>query len=73
MPQHDILNMAEQRQPHIDQSQSLNLFLPQNVSPSYVADLHIRAISSKTLKNLYYVNTANADYKVIETCSSCES
>lgn len=73
IPQHDILNMAEQRQPHIDQSQSLNLFLPQNVSPAYVADLHIRAITSKVLKNLYYVNTANADYKIIETCSSCES
>ena len=73
IPQHDVLSMAEQRQPYIDQGQSLNLFLPQNTSPKYVAELHIRALNSNILKGMYYVNTANADYKVIETCSSCES
>jgi ribonucleoside-diphosphate reductase alpha chain len=73
IPQHDVLSMAEQRQQKIDQSQSLNLFIPQNATARYVAELHIRAINSKLLKNLYYVNTANADYNVIETCSACES
>lgn len=73
IPQHDVINMAEQRQPFIDQSQSLNLFLPQNATARYVAELHIRAIQSKLLKNLYYINTVNADYKILESCSVCAS
>lgn len=73
IPQHDIISMAEQRQPFIDQSQSLNLFLPQNATAKYVAELHIRAIQSKLLKNLYYINTVNADYKILESCSACAS
>ena len=73
IPQHDIISMAEQRQAFIDQSQSLNLFLPQNATPAYVAELHIRAIQSKVLKNMYYINTVNADYKLLESCSACAS
>lgn len=60
-----LIERAGDRQKHVDQAQSLNLFVPGNSHVNYIADLHILAWKKKT-KSLYYlrstaVNRASAN------------
>src|SRR5690606_11856575 len=48
-----IIEHAAMRAPYIDQSQSVNLFLPANVHKRTLHDLHMMAWK-KRLKTLYY-------------------
>jgi ribonucleoside-diphosphate reductase alpha chain len=76
-----IIEFAGDRQPFIDQSQSINLFILGNSHVQYISDLHILAWKRK-LKSLYYlrssaVNTASTtstERKQIEPeeCLSCQ-
>jgi len=75
-----LIEFAGDRQPFIDQAQSINLFIPGNSHVQYISDLHILAWKRK-LKSLYYlrssaVNTASTtstERKDImeDTCLSC--
>jgi ribonucleoside-diphosphate reductase alpha chain len=70
-----IINQAAQRQKFVCQSQSLNLFFPVDVEPSYFNKVHIEAWKSG-VKTLYYcrskagiqADVANRD----DECLSCE-
>ena len=60
-----LIERAGDRQKHVDQAQSLNLFIPGNSHVNYIADLHILAWKKK-VKSLYYlrstaVNRASAN------------
>lgn len=56
MEQMDIINQAAARQPYIDQSQSVNIFLAGDVSKRYLNLVHMRAWELG-VKTLYYVRS----------------
>jgi ribonucleoside-diphosphate reductase alpha chain len=66
-----ILRLANQRQVHIDQGQSLNLFVDANCPEELVAQLHRQAFESEHIIGLYYLRT-QAGVKIKATCESCE-
>ncbi len=65
---------AAQRQKYIDQGQSLNLMIPPDTTTKDINSLIIYAHASG-IKSLYYqhsVNAAQAFYRKLNECSSCE-
>lgn len=73
--QKEIVIQAAARQKFIDQSQSLNLMVPSNVSPKEVSDLLIFA-HEQGVKTIYYQRGANPSQDLsrsIMSCKSCES
>jgi ribonucleoside-diphosphate reductase alpha chain len=52
-----VVQHAGDRQPHICQGQSVNLFFPAGSDKSYVNRVHLKAWKSK-LKGLYYLRTS---------------
>jgi ribonucleoside-diphosphate reductase alpha chain len=79
----DVIMQASERQPFIDQGQSINLFFPAACDPKYFAGIHILA-EQAGVKSLYYVKgksvlTADAATRKVPTieeikegCSFCE-
>lgn len=65
-----ILRQASQRQRHIDQGQSLNLFFSANESEKYIAYIHKLAIRDPYIKALYYVRS-QAGVDASKGCASC--
>lgn len=53
-----VIEHAADRQPFIDQGQSLNLFIPGNSHVQFISDLHVLAWR-KGLKSLYYLRSTN--------------
>ena len=51
-----LIELASDRQPFIDQGQSLNLFFPANVSIKYLHSIHFMAWKAN-LKSLYYLRS----------------
>ena len=68
-----VIEFAGDRQPEIDQAQSVNIFVPGGSNVQYISDLHILAWR-KGVKSLYYLrslainraSTDNTTRKVIE-------
>lgn len=52
-----LLDRASERQPFIDQSQSLNLFFQADASPQYISQVHKKALLDANLKSLYYLRS----------------
>jgi ribonucleoside-diphosphate reductase alpha chain len=72
-----IINLAADRQRYICQSQSLNLFLPSNISKAELHGLHFSAWVNE-VKSLYYVRSKSASNAEFigesNTCSlECQS
>jgi len=70
----DVVNLAAQRQKHIDMGQSLNLAIHPNSPAKDVIKLHLDAFD-KGLKSLYYQFNLNAAQQFAQdllTCSACE-
>ena len=69
-----IIELAGDRQPYIDQAQSINLFIPGGSHVQYISDLHILAWKKK-VKSLYYLrssavnraSTSSNERKIIQT------
>lgn len=53
-----IVDLSAERQEYICQAQSLNIFVPGNVSKKYLHDIHFRAWQ-KGLKSLYYCRSTS--------------
>jgi ribonucleoside-diphosphate reductase alpha chain len=73
--QKEIVIQAGQRQKYIDQAQSLNLMIPQNVPAK---DINLLLIEAWKLgvKTLYYQRSTNPSQELsrnILDCKSCES
>lgn len=76
-----VIDLAGDRQNYIDQSQSLNLFIPANSHVSYIYDVHVRAWKKK-VKGLYYLRSTasnrgsagSTERKAIgsDECLSCQ-
>lgn len=58
MDQRWVIDLAAERQEYICQAQSLNVFLPGNVSKKYLHEIHFRAWQ-KGLKSLYYCRSTS--------------
>jgi len=70
----DVINLAAQRQKHIDMGQSINLAVHPSAPPRDVIKLHLEAFD-KGIKSLYYqynLNAAQQFSQELLTCSSCE-
>lgn len=69
MEQKWIIDAASIRQRHLDQSQSVNLFIDQTVTFRGVMELYLRAWE-KGVKTLYYVRSKSLEVEECETCSA---
>jgi len=70
--QHVLIEHASDRQIHIDQGQSLNLFFHVNAAKHYINSVHTLA-HQRDVKSLYYfkpVNGGNISFKIRE-CANC--
>lgn len=71
--QMSLIKQAAQRQVHVDQGQSLNLFFAHDADPQYIYDVHVEAWKLG-VKTLYYMRSegvikSKIDYK---ECKACE-
>lgn len=64
-----IIDAASVRQRHLDQSQSVNLFIDQTITFRGVLSLYLRAWE-KGVKTLYYVRSKSLEVEECETCSA---
>lgn len=75
--QFHIIRQAAQRQPFIDQSQSVNLFFPVNVNPDWFHKIHMEAWRLG-IKSLYYCRSSSilkadlASRFYDDECTACE-
>lgn len=53
-----IIKLAADRMPYISQSQSLNVFMPGNISKQYLYDIHFKAWK-QGVKSLYYARSTS--------------
>lgn len=65
-----IIRLGSQRQRHIDQGQSLNLFIGADEDERWISHLHKLAFEDKYLKGLYYIYS-KAGVKGSKDCESC--
>ena len=86
--QHWIVEQAEQRQPHLCQAASTNLFFAPGSDRAYINSVHLKAIRGRVAKGLYYFRTGSeqvadtvkkitrkalVDWKAdSEGCAACE-
>lgn len=73
--QKSIINQAIERQPHIDQSQSLNVMIPATTKPKEVNELLIYFWENGG-KTLYYQRSTNPSQELarsIMQCKTCEA
>lgn len=64
-----VVDAAAIRQRHLDQSQSVNLFITHDYSFRRILDLYLRSWE-KGLKTLYYVRSRSLEVEECETCAS---
>jgi ribonucleoside-diphosphate reductase alpha chain len=69
--QREIITQASHRQKHIDQGQSLNLFVAADTSPKQVNEWMLQAHDSG-IKSLYYQHNVNAASNFAKSCVACE-
>ena len=72
IPMEDHLDLCSQRQKHIDQQQSINLYFSGDDSHEYIAKVHKKAILDEGTNGLYYCySSRGGDYERFG-CSACE-
>ena len=64
-----VVDAASIRSRHIDQAQSVNLYITQQISFSGIRDLYLRAWHGG-VKSLYYVRSLSLEVEECETCAS---
>ena len=67
-----ILRLASQRQEHVCQSQSLNLFFDADESEEHIAQIHKMAFLDPNIKGLYYMRTKAGVQASKGECIACE-
>ncbi len=70
--QKEILIQAAQRQPYIDQGQSINLQVPPKTKPKEVNELIVWAWENG-IKSLYYQRSANPAQELARSLNECKS
>jgi len=67
-----ILRLAGQRQPHIDQAQSINLFFDADEDEEYISKIHEIAFKDENIKSLYYMRSMAGIQAAKDTCEACQ-
>lgn len=72
--QESIIDQASTRQEYMDQGQSLNLMITNDLTPKEISQLHIRAWQLG-IKSLYYQHSVNQSQEFArnKTCVACEA
>lgn len=70
--QKEVIIQAAQRQPYIDQSQSLNIWVHPKTPPKEVSDLMIYAWRNG-IKSLYYQRSLNPTKHLLRSLNECKS
>lgn len=68
--QEAIINLASQRQRHIDQAQSINLFFSSTESEERIAYIHELAFKDEYILSLYYIRSEDG-VKTNNECIAC--
>lgn len=66
------LDLCSQRQPYIDQQQSINLYFSSSDSPQYIAECHKQALLDDMTNGLYYCYSSRGGNYERFGCSNCE-
>lgn len=72
IPMEDHLDLCAQRQKHIDQQQSINLYFSGDDSHEYIAEVHKKAVLDESINGLYYCYSSRGGEYQRFGCSSCE-
>lgn len=74
IPMEDHLRLCSQRQPWIDQGQSINLYFTSNDSPEYIGKIHRIAFNDPNILSLYYIYSMRNAGQItrIEECELCQ-
>ncbi len=72
-PMEAHLDLCAQRQPHIDQQQSINLYLSGSDTPEYIGNIHKKALLDDNINGLYYCySSRGGQYTRIKECEVCQ-
>ena len=72
VPMDSHLDLCAQRQKHIDQQQSINVYLANHDSEEYIAEIHKKALLDEDINGLYYCySSRGGDYERAE-CIVCQ-
>lgn len=68
------LDLCAQRQPYIDQAQSINLYFTSNDSEEYISQVHRRAFEDENILSLYYIYSMRGAGEItrVESCDNCQ-
>lgn len=67
-----IIRLAAQRQKHIDQAQSINLFFSADEDEEYISKVHKEAFLNPYIKSLYYIRSESGVQTNKGECIACE-
>ena len=71
-PMESHLDLCAQRQPYIDQQQSINIYLSGSDTPEYIGEVHKKALLDDNINGLYYCySSRGGDYERFG-CANCE-
>lgn len=71
-PMEAHLDLCAQRQPYIDQQQSINTYLSGSDTPEYIGEVHKKALLDDNINGLYYCySSRGGDYERFG-CANCE-
>ena len=71
-PMEAHLDLCAQRQPYIDQQQSINLYLSGSDTPEYIGNIHKKALLDDNVNGLYYCYSSRGGNYERFGCEVCE-
>lgn len=71
-PMEAHLDLCAQRQPYIDQQQSINLYLSGSDTPEYIGNIHKKALLDDNINGLYYCYSSRGGNYERFGCEVCE-
>ena len=71
-PMEAHLDLCAQRQPYIDQQQSINLYLSGSDTPEYIGNIHKKALLDDNVNGLYYCYSSRGGNYERFGCEMCE-
>lgn len=71
-PMEAHLDLCAQRQPYIDQQQSINLYLSGSDTPEYIGNIHKKALLDDNINGLYYCYSSRGGNYERFGCDVCE-
>lgn len=74
IPMDAHLDLCAQRQPYIDQAQSINLYFTSNDSEEYISRIHRKAFEDENILSLYYIYSMRGAGEItrVESCEMCQ-